>query len=78
MRIALDYDGRPKGFAHIQFEELEGAAAAIALSGGDLGGREVHIETTTERTARKLTTHNYKINFIFGDGWVFIHSYSVF
>jgi hypothetical protein len=50
----MDYDGRPKGFAHVQFETLEGAAGAIALTGGDLSGRQVHIETTTERTARKL------------------------
>ena len=54
IRVALDYDGRPKGFAHVQFETLEGAAGAIALTGGELGGREVHIETTTERTPRKL------------------------
>jgi hypothetical protein len=50
----MDYDGRPKGFAHVQFETLEGAAGAIALTGGELSGRQVHIETTTERAARKF------------------------
>ena len=55
VRMALDYDGRPKGFCHVQFETLEGAAGAIALTGGDLSGREVHIETTTERAPRELS-----------------------
>jgi len=49
VRIAVDYDGRPKGFAHVQFESEEGAAAAIQMTGGYVGDREVHIETTTER-----------------------------
>jgi nucleolin len=54
VRIATDRDtGRPKGFAHVQFAELEGAAAAIALSGNELGGREVYVDTTTERAPRE-------------------------
>ena len=53
VRIAIDHDNRPKGFAHIQFESVEGAAQAIAMTGGEIAGREVHIETTTERQPRK-------------------------
>lgn len=34
VRIAYDRDtGRARGFAHVQFEELEGAAKAVQLSG---------------------------------------------
>jgi hypothetical protein len=54
VRIAMDYQtNRPKGFAHVQFEELEGAAAACALSGTYMGDREIYIETTTERGPRE-------------------------
>ena len=52
VRLAQDYDGRPKGFGHVEFETLEGAAAAIGKSGEYVGDREVYIETTTERQQR--------------------------
>eukprot|EP00889_Picochlorum_renovo_P000715 jgi/Picre1/27745/NNA_000709.t1 len=48
----IDYDGRPKGFGHVEFESVEGAAGAIQLSGGYIGDREIYIETTTERQQR--------------------------
>jgi len=54
VRIAYDRDtGRARGFAHIQFEELEGAAKAVGLSGASLLDREVYIESTTEREQRE-------------------------
>ena len=54
VRIAYDRDtGRAKGFAHVQFEELEGAAKATALSGESLMDRELYIESTTERQQRE-------------------------
>ena len=54
VRIGRDRDtGRAKGFAHIEFATLEGAAAAIALSGSTLLDREISIETTTEREKRE-------------------------
>lgn len=42
-----------QGFAHIQFETLEGAAAALQKSGQSLLDREVFIDTTTERAPRE-------------------------
>lgn len=54
VRVAYDRDtGRARGFAHVQFETLEGAAAAVALSGQDLGGRSVFIDSTAEREPRE-------------------------
>ncbi|KAL4434185.1 hypothetical protein ABPG75_000626 [Micractinium tetrahymenae] len=53
VRVAYDRDtGRARGFAHIQFEEVEGAAKAIQKSGESLLDREVYIESTTERQQR--------------------------
>ena len=54
VRVAYDRDtGRARGFAHIQFEEVEGAAKAILLSGSNMMDREVYIESTTEREQRE-------------------------
>ena len=53
VRLAVDYDGRPKGFGHVEFESVEGAATAIQLSGGYIGDREIYIETTTERQQQR-------------------------
>lgn len=52
----MDFEtGRSKGFAHVQFESVEGAAAAIAMSGSDLMGREVFIDTAKERPPSATT-----------------------
>ena len=49
---AIDREtGRAKGFAHIQFDSLEGAAKALGMSGQDFGGREIFIDTAQERTS---------------------------
>lgn len=46
----MDYEtGRSKGFAHVQFEEVAGAAAAIAMSGAELEGRALFIDSAKER-----------------------------
>ena len=48
---ATDRDtGKAKGFCHIQFQTVEAAAAAIAMSGQEFGGREIFIDTAQERT----------------------------
>lgn len=48
---AYDRDtGRAKGFAHIQFESVEAAAKAIGMSGQNVGGRDIFIDTAQERT----------------------------
>ena len=40
---------KPRGFAHVQFESVEGAAAAIAKSGSELNGRDLFIDSAQER-----------------------------
>lgn len=55
VRIATDRDtGRMRGFAHVVFETLEGAAAATQQSGQDMLGREIYIESTPEREQREF------------------------
>ena len=41
--------GKPRGFAHVQFEGVEGAAAAIAKNGSELMGRDLFIDSAQER-----------------------------
>ena len=41
--------GKPRGFAHVQFEDVEGAAAAIAKNGTELMGRDLFIDSAQER-----------------------------
>ena len=54
-----DYEtGRSKGFAHVQFEGVEGAAAAIGMSGVELDGRELFIDTAKERVDRPQSAQN--------------------
>ena len=43
-------DGRSRGFAHVQFDSVEAAAKAIAMSGTDLLGRELFIDSAEERS----------------------------
>ena len=55
----MDYDtGRSKGFAHVQFEGVEGAAAAIGMSGVELDGRQLFIDTAKERADRPQSGQN--------------------
>ena len=57
VRIATDREtGRARGFAHIQFEEIEGAAAAIAMSDQEFLGRQVFINSAEEREQRPQRT----------------------
>ncbi len=41
--------GKPRGFAHVQFEGVEGAAAAIGKNGTELMGRDLFIDSAQER-----------------------------
>ena len=55
----MDYEtGRSKGFAHVQFEEVAGAAAAIAKSGSEMEGRELFIDSAKERPASGNTPNS--------------------
>ena len=42
----MGQDGRPRGFAHVDFMEVVGAAKAIQLNGTDLGGRPVRVDSS--------------------------------
>ncbi len=59
MHAGMDYEtGRSKGFAHVQFEEVAGAAAAIAKSGFEMEGRELFIDSAKERPASGNTPNS--------------------
>ena len=43
--------GRSKGFGFVEMESSEGGQAAIdSLNGKDFGGRELRVDTATERS----------------------------
>mmetsp|Transcript_25623 Transcript_25623/g.48535 ORF Transcript_25623/g.48535 Transcript_25623/m.48535 type:complete len:637 (-) Transcript_25623:202-2112(-) len=43
VRIAIGDDGRPRGFAHIQFGDADAVQRAIQLTGETVGGRQLNI-----------------------------------
>lgn len=47
VRMARDPDGRPKGFAHIEFADAGSVEQAIRLSGTDLKGRQIRVDHST-------------------------------
>lgn len=44
IRIAMGEDGRPKGFAHVEFESADGVKSAMSLNGADLDGRNLRLD----------------------------------
>jgi len=44
VRVAKDQDGRPRGFAHIDFGDNDGAQNAIRKSGTELDGRAIRVD----------------------------------
>ena len=50
VRIALNEEGRAKGFAHVQFEDPASAKKAIELNGQELDGREVRLDLSAPST----------------------------
>ena len=44
VRVALDQEGNPRGFAHVEFDTDEAVQAALALSGQALDGRSIRID----------------------------------
>jgi nucleolin len=46
VRIALDYDGRMKGFAHVEFAKAESCEKALKLNGEDLDGRTIRVDVS--------------------------------
>lgn len=50
VRIALNEDGRPRGFAHVEFESEDAVSKAVALSGQQLDGRNIRIDVAESRS----------------------------
>jgi RNA recognition motif-containing protein len=44
-------DGKPKGFAHVQFANAADAAKALAANGTNLKGRDIAVEAAAPRGA---------------------------
>ena len=51
VRIAMDEDGRSRGFGHVEFETSEGAQNALSKSGQSVEGREIFVDLARERGA---------------------------
>jgi nucleolin len=49
VRIATGDDGKPRGFAHIEFGSTEAAEKAVDLSGADLDGRNIRVDFSSPR-----------------------------
>lgn len=45
VRIAKDQEGNPRGFAHVEFDAPEAVQTAIGLSGQNLDGRNIRVDT---------------------------------
>ncbi len=50
VRIALNEDGRPRGFAHVEFDSEEAVTKAVALSGQQLDGRNIRVDVAESRS----------------------------
>lgn len=49
VRMITGYDGKAKGFAYAEFPEADMLKAALELTGGNLGGRNVRISVAEPR-----------------------------
>lgn len=52
VRVAMNEEGRSRGFAHIEFESNEGAKAALALNGQQVDGRDVRLDLSNSGGGR--------------------------
>lgn len=50
VRIAQGEDGRPRGFAHVEFDSAETAKKAMEYNGYDLDGRAVRLDLSASRS----------------------------
>ena len=53
IRLAKGDDGRPKGFAHVEFEDSNQAQLAVNMTGKELAGRTVRVDFSTGRKGRR-------------------------
>jgi nucleolin len=52
VRIAMGEDGRPKGFAHVEFTTPDAATKAVALNGQELDGRGLRLDLSVPSANR--------------------------
>ncbi|KAI0916773.1 hypothetical protein AcW1_007863 [Taiwanofungus camphoratus] len=62
IRIALDKDDRPKGFAFIEFEQEKDAVAALAANNYDLKGRRMAVTLADTRFRTKNRESGHRAN----------------
>lgn len=53
VRIATNYNGRSKGFAHVEFETFEDADAALAINGKEFEGRPLRVNLAKSDNRRR-------------------------
>jgi nucleolin len=64
VRIAKNpEDGRPKGFAHVDFDSSEASAKAMAKAGQNLDGRDIRVDASTPRQGGGDSKFNFYFNF---------------
>ena len=56
IRIAKNSDGKPRGFAHVDFDSKKGMENALEKSGYRLDGRELRIDKTTNQPSANKKT----------------------
>lgn len=52
MRVALNEDGKPRGFAHIEFDSEDAVKNALKLTGRTLDGREIRVDIAGSKGGR--------------------------
>ena len=50
VRIAVGQDGRPRGFAHVEFSSAASVAKAVGMNGADFGGRQIRVDASAGRS----------------------------
>lgn len=52
IRIATNEDGRPRGFAHVEFDSEDAVKSALELTGKRLDGREIRVDVAGNKGGR--------------------------
>lgn len=53
IRIAMNEDGRAKGFCHVDFDSSEAVQKAISYAGQEIDGREIRVDASEARKPRE-------------------------
>jgi nucleolin len=51
VRIAKTPEGKPKGFAHVEFDSTEAVNKAVALAGTDIDGRQIRVDPAMSKAS---------------------------